>query len=91
MHVICSLTKYLCREYASEMNTYKVIFAKNTIVSCTLVNNSIRITGRYICEQVNGKPIYALIQADSEEEATSIADQILSDIAEKTYGKDYIF
>ena len=63
------------------MSVYKINFANRTIVSCTLVNNPIKLSDKYICEQVNGKPIYALIDAENENEAISVANQILMGVS----------
>lgn len=63
---------------------FKVNFAKNTIVSCTLVVRPTKLADKYVCEKVNGKPIYALIEAANEEEARAIADQILINLAIKS-------
>ncbi len=59
------------------MSIFKINFAKHIIVSCTLVDKPIKLEGKYVCEKVNDKPIYALIEASNEEEAMAIAYQIV--------------
>jgi hypothetical protein len=72
------------------MNTYKVIFAKNEIISCDKVNEHLALSGQYRYEQDKGQLIYALIQADNEDEARSVADTIIKEVTDSIFGTDFI-
>ncbi len=76
---------------AQAMSVYKVNFVKKSVVSCTPVVTAIKLDGSYHCEHIGGQPIYALIEAPSEHDAIRVAAQIITEITEKTFGKDYLF
>jgi hypothetical protein len=71
------------------MNTYKLIFDNNEVVSCDLVYNVI-LAEDYYFHHTNGKLIHALVRAESEDEALSKRSQIVSDFREHVFGKDFI-
>lgn len=72
------------------MNTYKVIFAKNTVISCDLLTGQLILKDGYYYEHKKGQLIYALINAVSEHEAISIACKIVREVTERTFGVDFV-
>jgi hypothetical protein len=72
------------------MKVFKVIFARNEIISCSAVRDSVKLDGSYHYEHKGGKIIYALIKAETEEEACSIALTIRKEVSDKIFGSDYI-
>lgn len=74
----------------NEMNTYKLIFAKNEIVTCDLMLTKVEFNGRYTYEKDKRQLIYAIVKAESEEEALKMGKEIISDFKKKTYGEDFI-
>lgn len=73
-----------------KMSIFKVIFAKNKAISCREMDQSVRLQDDYFYEQKNGQPIYAIINAKDENEALRVAEDIVREVTEKTFGSDYI-
>jgi len=71
------------------MNTYKVIFARNEPLSCEITNKVI-LNGDYDYKHDKGQLIYALIKADSEEDALNKSDKIIKEVTEKVFGSDFV-
>jgi hypothetical protein len=69
------------------MKTYKIIFAGNAIMLCRKIelNINVEMKGKFICEQRNGEVMYALVRAETETEACTIARQVI-DITDKIFG-----
>jgi len=72
------------------MNLYKIIFARNEVISCKEENNTEYIDGSYHYEHKNGKLIYALIKAESEDDARSKALVVIKEVTDKIFGTDYV-
>ncbi len=72
------------------MNVFKVIFARNEIISCSVVHDNVKLDSTYHYEHKAGKIIYALIKAETEEEACSVARKMPKEISDKIFGNDYI-
>jgi hypothetical protein len=72
------------------MKTYKVIFARNNAIMCELLPHQVKLKNGYYYEHEKGKLIYALIEADSEEEALIIADRIIKEVYIKVFGQDFV-
>ena len=73
------------------MNIYRVIFAKNEILSITEVSNNTVLKGSYQYEHKNGKLIYAIVNAETEENASTIAGMIVKEITKRVFGNDYVY
>jgi len=63
------------------MNIYRIIFAENEILTCKTVNSAIVFNGIYYYEHKDGKLTHAIIQADNEENALTIANIIRKEAA----------
>ena len=61
------------------MNIYRVIFAENEILACSTVNSMAVFNGIYFYEHKDGKLTYAIIKAETEENAITIANFIRKD------------
>jgi len=72
------------------MNIYKLTFAKNDVFACKDVTDTCSINGLYHYEHKKGKLIYAIVQANSEQEALAFVDIILKEIQEKIFGVDFV-
>jgi len=72
------------------INVYKVIFAKNRVISCRNAGASASMTTAYHYEHDKGYLIYAIIKAETEADALAIADCIIKDVTEKTLGSDFV-
>jgi hypothetical protein len=64
------------------MKVYKVIFAKNEIISCTEMISNASLVGLYHYEQNKGQLIYALINAELDQDAYIIATTIIKEVSE---------
>jgi hypothetical protein len=71
------------------MNTYKIIFAKNEVVSCELLHKAV-LTKEYDYEHDNGRLIYALVNAENELEAKKKSNKIVKEVTEKIFGNDFV-
>jgi hypothetical protein len=71
------------------MNIYKLIFANNEVVDCKPLKDPSLVHGP-LYEHKNGKLIYAVIQADSEELAKRNANVLLKEVHDRVLGTDYI-
>ena len=72
------------------MNTYKLIFAKNEIVTCSLIFIKVEFNGQYYYEKEKGQLIYAIVKAETEEDALMLGNTIIKDFRKKTFGEDFI-
>jgi hypothetical protein len=72
------------------MRTYKIIFAKNEIISCEIATESV-LEGSYQYEHKKGNLIYAMIKAATEEEARKLANGIIEEVRSKVYGNDFVY
>jgi hypothetical protein len=68
------------------MNVYKVIFVQNEINSCKKVTDSASSYKSYHYEHDHGKLIYAIIKDESEDNARSIANNIINEVRNKSGG-----
>ena len=62
-----------------DMKLFKVIFVNNTVSTCKLLDRKMKLNGEYFFDHTNGKLIYAIIKAETEAEASSKAQLIISD------------
>jgi hypothetical protein len=62
------------------MLCYKVIFVKNEIISCAKTNQVLAADEQSHFEHHKGRAIHAIVQASSEENAKSIALDIMKEI-----------
>jgi len=65
---------------------YKIVFAKNEIMTCQEVTNA-SFSGICHYEQNNGNLIYAIIKCNSEDNALTIARLIVKEAKEQSFGK----
>lgn len=72
------------------MNIYKLIFAKNAVISCDLMTNRFELSQDYLYHQDKGQLIYAIVKADNEAEALNKSVQIIKEVTEKVFGNDFI-
>ena len=72
------------------MNIYKLTFANNDVLICKDVNDRYSLNGLYHYEHKNGKPIFAVVKADSEKEALAFVDIIHREIYETIFGIDLV-
>jgi hypothetical protein len=63
------------------MRVYRALFKKNDIFCCHLLSESENDYAAPYCGLENGKPIYAMIKAETEKEAHAIALQMLNSAA----------
>jgi len=69
------------------MSIYRVIFVKNEVLSCMEVSDTTVINGWYQYEHKKGRLTYAIIQAETEENALAIANLIIKEVEEQTIGE----
>lgn len=72
------------------MNIYKVIFAKNEVISCHQLDDRVSLKSEYYYEHDKGKIIYALIKAIDEDDAIGKSDAIVKEVRSKVFGNDFI-
>ena len=72
------------------MNMYKLIFAKNAVISCDLMTGKFELSQDYMYHQDKGQLIYAIVKADNEEDAINKGGQIVKEVTEKVFGNDFI-
>jgi hypothetical protein len=70
------------------MKVFKVIFAKNEVMACSQV--TINLECDYNYEHDKGQLIYALIKAENETDAVCKSYQIVKELNEKIFGKDFV-
>ncbi|MCD6013344.1 MAG: hypothetical protein K0Q79_3206 [Flavipsychrobacter sp.] len=73
------------------MTIYKIIFAKNEIISCSKAEDNAVLEGMYQYEHVQGKLIYALVRAESEDDARAIANAITEKVEKEVFGSDFVY
>jgi len=71
------------------MNTYKVIFARNVVLSCVIENHAV-LNKEYYYEHDKGQLMYALINAENEADAIHKSNKIIREVTEMIFGNDYI-
>ena len=74
----------------STMHVYKVIYAKNEIISCNKIEDSLSLITSYHYEHEKGQLIYALIKAADVEDALKIANEIILEVT-ASKPKDHYF
>jgi hypothetical protein len=62
------------------MRTYKLIFARNEIMSCEVAADNVVLNELFHYEQMNGNLIYAMVQAQTEANARLIAKSIIREV-----------
>jgi len=72
------------------MNVYRAIFGKNEIISISEVSETTVLRGLYHYEHKNGRLVYAIINAENEENALTIADIIIKEVSITVFGTDYV-
>lgn len=72
------------------MNIYKLIFAKNVVISCDLMTNKFELNEDYIYHQDKGQLIYAIVKAINEADALDKGNQIIKEVKDKVFGSDFI-
>ncbi len=73
-----------------KMNVYRIIFADNEAISCTIVDHNTVLNGLYQYEHKNGNLVYAIINAKNEDNALTIANFISTEIKQKLFGTDFL-
>lgn len=71
------------------MKTYKLIFVRNNIVTCQMVNDKANMNGNYYYEHDRGHLIYAIVKADNELNAYNVGKQIVREVSDTVLGTDY--
>jgi len=71
------------------MYTYKIIFAKNEVVSCELLNEVI-LGNDYHYEHDKGRLLFALVRAENELDAISKGEKIVREVTENIFGHDFV-
>ena len=72
------------------MRTYKIVYAKNSIISCTTVEESVMLNGLSYYEHENGQLIFAIVKAENEKEAARLGNNLIKEVSEKVWGTEYI-
>ena len=72
------------------MNVYRIIFAENEPISCTIANHNTVLNGLYQYEHKNGTVIYAIVNAKNEDNALTIAHFIVREIQQTVFGNDFV-
>ena len=70
------------------MKVFKVIFAKNEVMTCSEVN--VNLEGNYDYEHDRGQLIYALIKAENETDAVCKSYEIVKELNDKVFGTDFV-
>jgi hypothetical protein len=73
------------------MSIYKIIFAKNEVISCKAIEEEVVLDGTYHYEQIKGCLIYALVKANTEKEAYVIANVIIEEVKTNVFGNDFVY
>ncbi len=72
-------------------NIYKLIFAKNEIMTCERIVNEVKFSGEYNYEHDGkGRVIYAYVKAENEDEAINRSSEIIKAATQKVLGNDFI-
>ena len=72
------------------MKTYRIVFAKNEIITCKEAENSSNLNGSSYYEHDNGNVIFAIVKADDEAAARQAANNIGKEVRESIYGSEFI-
>ncbi len=73
------------------MKTFRIVFAKNEILTCKEAENNSNLNGSSYYEHENGNLIFAIVKAPGEEEAINMAKRIVQEVKERVYGSEFIF
>lgn len=65
------------------MNTYRIIFSDNTVLTCAEVNEISKLEGVYYYEHDRDKMIFAIVNAENDEAATKMAEQLVEEMQHK--------
>lgn len=68
------------------MSVFRIVFAKNEIISCKETTHDLLSDIPYY-EHKNGQVIFALVKAENEEDATAKARTIAEQV-EQSYGEE---
>lgn len=68
---------------------FRLIYANNEVIACTDVSSNVGLNGVYHYEHKGGKLIYAVVKAESEENAITIGNFITREVSELLYDKDF--
>lgn len=71
------------------MNIYRVEFAGNEILSCSLAEEGTHLNSAYQYAHKKGQLIYALIRANLENDARNIARGIVAEISTSFFPDNY--
>lgn len=71
------------------MFMFKAIFARNKMISCDKTNEETEVQGTYAYADDRGRLLYALIKADTRQEACAIAEKIVHNVSQKFLGREY--
>lgn len=72
------------------MHIYKIIFVNNAVTTCEVVQRRVDLNSDYSYDHIKGKLIYALVKANSKDEAIKKGEQIAKQFTDKTFGTDFI-
>ncbi|MCD6013768.1 MAG: hypothetical protein K0Q79_3630 [Flavipsychrobacter sp.] len=70
------------------MNIYRITYIKNEVALCKEVNNTNEFNGIYHYEHDKGNLIYAIVKAENEENALTIAMFIAKEVKGKFPSKN---
>lgn len=68
---------------------FKAIFARNKVISCDKTNEETDVKGTYAYADDRGRLMYALIKADTRQEACAIAERIVQNVSRNNSGREY--
>ena len=71
------------------MTVYRIVFANNEIVSSNPETVHAHFNGEYYYEHNKGKLVFALVKAETEENALTIGDIIIKEVKLKVFGNDF--
>ncbi len=71
------------------MKTFRLTFVRNEVLSCEEMRENLIIDGPFHYVHQQGKLIYALVKAEKEENALTIADHIVKEVRTNVFGNDY--
>jgi len=62
---------------------YRISFVKNAALTCKVVTDEPSFIGAYHYEHKQGNLIYAIIKAENEDNAITVANFIVKEVSEK--------
>ena len=63
-------------------------FARNEVLACEEITGDVNLNGPFHYEHKDGKLIYALVKAEKEENALTIAGLIVKQVRTSLFGND---